>query len=118
MILVSSTDPQVVAILEERLDEGHGQFADRDAARDRALDHLVIDVGQVHYLVNVPSLERDRPAQQILEEKCAEVAEMGGIVDCWSARIHADCFSVGGGQRLDRPRHRVVKAKVGHAKQR
>jgi hypothetical protein len=107
-------DPQVSAVGVEELGIGFSDLENVLAIRLRLADDLVIHVGEVHDLLHVPAGQPEHPPQQVFEEKRAEIAEVGRVVDRGSARVHAHRLSIGGRERLDAARERVVQAELGH----
>ncbi len=73
----------------------------------RAAYRLVIDVREVHDLADLPAVELDRPAQNILEYVGAEVADVGVVVNGRPARVHADFTAVQRRELLFAPRQRI-----------
>ena len=63
---------------------------------------------------HVPAAQPQRAPQQVVEQERAEVAEVRRVVDRGSAGVHAHGVAVGGRERLDRARQRVVQTELGH----
>jgi hypothetical protein len=101
-------DAQELAVGVKDLDDRIGDLDDGLSLLRGAADDLVVDVGQVHHLLDVPPREPDRAAQQVLEEERAEVAEVRRVVHGRPARVHPHAASVGGRERLDLAGQRVV----------
>src|SRR5207237_8158713 len=74
-------DPQKRAIGVKDLRDRRSDFGDSRSLLAGRLDDLVVDIGEIHHLVHLPAAQRNDTAKQILEQKRAEVAEVGGTVN-------------------------------------
>ena len=106
-------DPQVGAVLEERLRVGLGVFCQRRARRRRRFDGAVVDVGEVHDVKHLVARGLEVAAQQVLEEEGPEVPEVGVVPDGRPARVERDARRREGLERLDGAGERVVEGE-GH----
>ena len=113
-IVLRTLDAQELAILVEHLDHGIRELADGLLLLGRALDDPVVDVGEVHHLLDAPSAQPQHAPQQVLEEERAEVAEVRRVVDRGTARIQPHGAAVRGRERLCLAREGVVEEEVGH----
>ena len=76
-------------------------YSSRDLCWATALtDDLVIHVGDVHHMVEAESVGSQPSAQQVDKREGAEVADVGEIVDCRAAGVHADGIVVCGAKLL------------------
>ena len=83
-------EPQLGAVLEERLHVLRGVFSDRNAGGRGGGNDLVLDVRDVHHVAQPPTAVADVPPQDVLEGKRPEVADVDVVVDRGPARVHAD----------------------------
>ena len=74
----------------ERLDE----TLQRDIARDRPCEGLVVDVGQIHRLLDCNPEKLDGAPEEILEDVGPKIADMGEVVDGRSAGVHPEFAAV------------------------
>ena len=56
----------------------------------RVSDCFIVDIRQIHHLLNAHSAKLDDAAQHILKRVCAEITDMGKVVYGRPARIHAN----------------------------
>ena len=63
-----------------------------------AADDFVFDVGDVHDVADIVTLELERATDEVGEDESAEIADVGEVVDGGAAAIEADVFA-GGIQR-------------------
>ncbi len=83
-------DPERRVVLVHRRDEARGQRLDRLMVLLRALDDLVVDVGDVAHVGHLES-ERAQPAAHDVEHQHdPRMAEVAVVVDRHAADIHAD----------------------------
>ena len=92
-----------VEVAQEGLDEGRRELLERDAGLVRALDGLVVDVGEVHHLGDAVAEVAQGPPQQVLEQEGAEVADVDVVVDRGSAGVDAHLAGNGGAEGLQPP---------------
>src|SRR6185437_1293582 len=74
-------DAQEFPISLEGVGDWFGDFLDGFSRFVGAHDDLVVDVGDVHDLEDLPTGETQGTPQEILEQKRAKVAEVRGVVD-------------------------------------
>src|ERR1700693_533701 len=117
-VMLGPLDTQRIEILEKRLDVFLGELVDRLAMLGGLLDDAVLDVGQIHHLGDAVSLLQQDPAQQVLEEKGAEVADVRVVVDGRTARIHPDVAHFDRLELFHLPTHRVVETHRCHVSSR
>ena len=101
-------DVQLLQVGEERVLVRLRVVGQSDARGVCAADRLVVDVGEVHHLADLHSVELHDAAEDILERVGAEVADVGEVVDGGSARVEADRVALEGPELLDSSRQRVV----------
>src|SRR5207248_591432 len=85
-------------VLGERFLFGHG-----------VADDLVVDVGDVHDVVEPHAAEPQPAAKNVVEGEGAEISDMGETVDGWSARVHAHGVVPGGGKLFHLVRQSIGK---------
>jgi hypothetical protein len=78
----------------------------------RALDDLVVHIGEVHHLLHFPPAKREHAPQKIPEQKRAEVSEVRRSVHRRTARVYPHGLTVGGRERLDRAGQSVIQAEI------
>ena len=101
-------------ILVEDLGRAVRQLADRDAALGGAGVDLVIDIGDVADIGNVigPIQLPQQPEQHIEDNNGASIADMGVVIDRWSADIHADVAGIVRDKILFSAIQRVIEAQI------
>ena len=87
-------DAQSFKILEERLLEWLGEFAQGHARFARAADGLVIHVCNVHDAMDFVAAQFEVTLEQILKDVGAEVANMSTGVNGRTAGVHADLATI------------------------
>src|ERR1700694_1708686 len=113
-VVLRPLDSQRVEILEKRLDVLLGELIDRLAMLRGLLDDAVLDIGEVHHLRDLVALLEEDPAQQILEEEGAEVADVGIVVHRWTAGVHPNVALLDRYELFHPATHRVVQAQRRH----
>ena len=58
-----------------------------------ALNDFILHISDVHHVNWRKTLMFEVAPNQIGKDKCAEIADMGEVVDCWAAAVHANCFA-------------------------
>ncbi len=111
-VVLGCLNPEPRTVPLKEFDNRIRDLADRLASFASAPDDLVVDVGQVHHLIDTPPRPAQRAPQQVFEQKRAKVAEVRGVVDRGAAGVQPDDLAVCGHERLDRSRHRVVEAEA------
>ena len=101
-------DAEEPAIGVKDLGDRCGDRGDAGALVAGQLDDFVVDVGEIHHLHDFPSAQRERPSKQILEQKRAEIAEVGGAINRRAAGVDANRLPIGGRERLHLAGQRVV----------
>jgi hypothetical protein len=91
-----------------------GHRANREPAFVGSLDDLVVDVRQVHDLMDLPTPQPQGAPEEIDEQEGAKIPEVRRVVDGRSATIDACSLAVRRGERLDLTRHRIVESELGH----
>ena len=108
---VGGSMPSAVGILVQGGDHLLGERPDRDAALERALDDLVVDVGDVAHVGDAIA-ERLQPALHHVERHHEpRVAHVAEVVDRDAADVQADVARLDRHEGLGRPRQRVMDAK-------
>jgi len=110
---VRGRDPQVIAILEERLHEWRRVLFEPLARGRGGLDGAVVDVGEVHDVEDVVSRVGEVAAQQIFEQKRPEVADVRVVPDRRAAGVEGDARRRERRERLDATGEGVVE-RQGH----
>ena len=98
-----------LAVLEERVDVLLGVLADRHASRRRGGDDLVLDIGDVHHMPQLPAALPHVPPQDVLERKRAQVSDVDEVVNGWAARVYAGAVAFGGLERLHLAAEAVIQ---------
>ena len=75
-VVLGPLDPQRVEVLEKGLDVLLGELVDRLAVLRGLLDDAVLDIGDVHHLGDLVPLLQQHAAEQVLEQKGTEVANV------------------------------------------
>jgi len=87
-----------------------GEVAQRDALFLGTADGLVVNIGDIANMAHLHAVELEHAAEDILQEKCAEVADMRGTIDRGTAAIHAvRSIRLAGGEGFDGAAECVVK---------
>ena len=100
-------------IFEERLLVDFGILAQPFALLQRAANDLVLDVGDVHHVIELKASVAQPAPKNVLECECSQIPDMDVVIDRWAAGIHADVSAVGGLKHLDLLGQSVVEAQ-GH----
>ena len=103
--LIDAECPEVGKVVFGHLSS---QFGHGDASSDRALDELVIDVGDVHDPRDVVSVVDEVTFDRIENDGADHVADVSLVVDGWAAEINADAAVVDWDEGLLAPGERVV----------
>ena len=93
-------DVERLRVLEECLAEDRGEFLQRQILLARAADRLVVDVGELHDVIDLIAEMFQRAAQQIDRDVGAEIADVPVIVDGRPADVERDALA--GGMRAAR----------------
>ena len=88
-------------VFEEGLLVARRVVGDGDALRGGVADDLVVDVGDVHDVLDGDALLLEEAAQQIDMQEGAEVADVAVVVDGGAAGVEREGFAVGRGERFD-----------------
>ena len=94
-------DAEGVEVLEEGALEFGGVFGDGDAGGGGVADDLVVDVGDVHDVVDGDALLAEDAAEHVDVEEGAEVADVAVVVDGGAAAVHAQRGCADWGEGLD-----------------
>src|SRR5690349_17927195 len=100
---------QSLKILKERSFKSAGKFAERLSRLPNPFDNLVLNIRDVHHVLDGVALKLEVTAYEIAENECAPVADMSEVIDGRAATVHPHTIPVDI-QRvklLDRPRKRV-----------
>ena len=87
---IGPLDLERVDILEKRILERRGEFAQRKIRRAAAADRLVVDVGQVHHPFDREPALFEMPLEQILENVGAKISDVRVAVNRRPAGVHLD----------------------------
>ena len=93
-------DIEGVHVLEEGALEAGAVLADGLAGGCGVADDLVVDVGDVHDVVQGEAVEAGGAAEDVDVQEGAEVADVAVVVDGGAAAIEAQGVAVGGEERL------------------
>jgi hypothetical protein len=102
---------ELLQIIQERLLKTRGVFPQRHFLLAYPIDDFVLDVGDVHHLLDRVAPEFEVTPHQIGKHKGAEVANMAVVINRRAATIHADLFParVQRNKFLDGPGQRIKK---------
>src|SRR5262249_32971202 len=92
------------------------QFADRDAFLLRPSVDLVVDVGDVAHIGDMPgAIEMaEQPEQHVEDDDRPRIADMGIVIDGRPADIHAHCLGIDRREDVLRSRESIVEFQRGH----
>jgi hypothetical protein len=93
-VMACRSDSECRDVFEESLFINLREISQWPTRLSGVSDGLVVDIGQVHDSKHIVSARFEMSLEQILKEVRPEVANMGVVVDCWSARVHADNASI------------------------
>ena len=102
-------EAEPVEVPEEEIGIPARELGQGLAGLRRALDRLVVDVGQVHDLGDPEALCFQVPAQDVFPEERPQVPDVGDVVDRRAAGVEADMSRLDRHERLDRAAQRVVR---------
>ena len=113
-------DVEMLLIAEERIGVEAGDVPDAFSGFLSPLADLVLavvavsgevtDIGDVHDVVNLITSMFKCPVEQILEDICSQVSDVGIIIDCRSAAVHGDLSWFDRDKFLNAPGHRIVQS--------
>ena len=105
------------AVVEEGFGVDVGVFAEAFALGDGVADDFVVDVGDVHDVIEFVAIGAQPAPKQVIEDEGAEVADVGKVVDGGTAGVHSDggtgAGAVEGLEWLDLLGQRVIETQ-GH----
>ncbi len=104
---------KVADVVEECLGVDGGVFADGFILGGGAADDFILDVGDVHYVVELVAVGAKPAAQDVLKSEGAQVSDVDEVVHRRPAGVHSDHISVERSEGLDLLREGVVEAQ-GH----
>src|SRR6185312_11685765 len=107
--LLRTLDAQRLHIFEKSRNVFGRVLPDRNLGLGGIANDLVIHVGDVHDVANRDAGKLEKTAQHIYLEKGAEIADVPIVVDCGSAGVHAESFSVARKQIVKFSRQGVEK---------
>ena len=107
--VIGRLEVQCPPVVEVRLDIFVGVVADAGAGSGGLLDDAVVHVGKVHHLDDAKSLRVKIPPENVLENKGAEVTNVGVVVDRGSAGVHVHFVGHQRNERFRLSRHGVVE---------
>ena len=115
---LGNLDVQCLRILEKCLPINAGEFLQRQFRFARTADRFVIDVGELHDVIDLVSEMFQRAAQEIDRDVGAKISNVTVIVDRRAADVEADALA-GRIERLElrhRTGHRIIelKRRAGH----
>ncbi len=94
-------DAEGFEVLQESALEFSGVLGDGDASGGSVADDLVVDVGDVHDVVERDALLTEDATEDVDVEERAKVADVAVVVDSGAAAVHAQCGCADGGEGLD-----------------
>jgi hypothetical protein len=84
-------DVEGVEVLEKCALVFLGVLGDRNTGSSSVPDDLVVDIGDVHHVIDWDSLLADEAAKDVDLEEGTEVADVAVVVDSGAAAVHAQC---------------------------
>ena len=103
---------QGVGVLMQGGDHAFGQGTDGLAVVQRALDDLVVDVGDVAHIGHAQTAGLEPALHHVEGDHGARMAQVAEVVDRHAADVHAGMAGFERGKGLQRTRQRVVDAKA------
>ncbi|MNT20737.1 hypothetical protein D3C72_1560520 [compost metagenome] len=97
-------DAQRVRILVQRVDHAISQAADGFAILDRALDDLVLNIGDIAHIGHLVASRTQPALHYIKRNHRARMPQMPQVIHGHSADIHADMARLHRGKGLQRTR--------------
>ena len=85
-----SFDAKRFAVGEKSLHEFFRVFADADVFRGGVSDDAVVDVSEIHDVVQAKAAKLQETPQNVLEDESAVVPNMRVVVDRGAASVHCD----------------------------
>ncbi len=83
-------DPQRVEVLQEQVEVERRELVERLLLLLRALDRLVVHVGDVHDVAHGQPLPLERPAEEVVEQERPQVSYVDAVVDRRAAGVEGD----------------------------
>jgi hypothetical protein len=111
---LGALETQGLAIGEKSVRVVPGVFLERLVLRHGVANDLVVDIGDVHHVVEREAVGAEGLAQQVDENEGAEVADVREIVDGWATGVHADRVVARGGKLFELLGERVVETQRHH----
>ena len=108
--VLGALEAQGGSVVEEGLDEDGGEFTDGFTGGGGLLDDAVVDIGEIHDVVQAVTPVAQPAAEDVLEGKGAQIADMSEIPDGGAAGVHADGDAIEGREVLDALGEGVVEA--------
>ena len=112
--VLGALDAKGVGVFEEGAFEAVGVVGDGDAGRSSVADDLVVDVGDVHDVLDGDALLEEEAAEDVDMEEGAEVADVAVVVDGGAAAVHAEYGLADGGEGLGFSAEGVEEFEVCH----
>ena len=103
-------EPQHGRVFKERLGVGLCVVLNGEATLHRVADDFVFHVGDVHHVVELEAARAQPAAEDVLEGKGPQVADVDVGVDGRSAGVHPDRLAIRWGELFETLRERVVEA--------
>ena len=98
---IRGNDAKRLDVLEEGVFVFLCEVIERDLCGTRAADGLVIDIRQIHDMLDVEIEEAESPFEDVFEGIASEIADVGEIIDGGAAGIKADVVVCDGLELLD-----------------
>ena len=105
-------DPQRIGVLMERIDHAIGQGTNAFAVFHGTPDDLVVDVGDVAYIVDGIAAGPEPALHHVERDHGTRMAQMTEVVDGHAANVHADPTGLQGGKVLYLTRQCVEDAQT------
>jgi hypothetical protein len=99
--LLGLLDAERGHVFEEGLLEFGAELADGFACGRSVADDLIVDVGDVHDVVQFEAVEAGGAAEDVDVQKGAEVADVAVVIDSGAAAVEAQGLAIGGEERFD-----------------
>ena len=112
--VLGALDAEGVEVFEEGALEAVGVVGDGEVGGGGVADDLVVDVGDVHDVLDGDALLEEEAAEDVDVEEGAEVADVAVVVDGGAAAVHAECGLAYGGEGLGFSAEGVEEFEVGH----
>src|SRR5439155_4114351 len=107
-------DAEGLTIIEEGLDEFLSVVANADTGGGSVSDDAIVDVGEIHYMIQAETTQLQETAENILKNEGAVLADVGVVVNGGAAGVHANFAGILRDERLGLAGQGIVEANFGH----